>query len=113
MKENDIIKLFESTEMKELSKGRLIREQEFIALTRLEKGSGELILQGVVDLIVVTDDGIIVVDYKTNASKKEEFYITHYKKQLDLYAEVAGASLDKKIIKKLIYSFELGRFIRV
>lgn len=113
VKENDFIKLFESTEMKELSKGRLIREQEFIALTRLEKGSGELILQGVVDLIVVTDDGIIVVDYKTNASKKEEFYITHYKKQLDLYAEVAGASLDKKIIKKLIYSFELGRFIRV
>ena len=63
--------------------------------------------------IPVTDDGIIVVDYKTNNSKREEFYIDKYKKQLDLYAEVASSSLDKKVIKKLIYSFALKKFIRV
>lgn len=111
--QSDIVKLLENPEMRELSKARMIREQEFIALTRVEKDAGELILQGVVDLICVTDDGIIVVDYKTNASKKDEFYLSHYKKQLDLYAEVAGASLDKKVIKKLIYSFAIGKFIRV
>ena len=109
----DILELLLNTEFRELTRGKLIKEQEFIALTKMQKNAGELILQGVVDLISVTDDGIIVVDYKTNNSKREEFYIDKYKKQLDLYAEVASSSLDKKVIKKLIYSFALKKFIRV
>jgi len=108
-----ILKLLSTSTMKEFAGSKVLREQEFIALTKIDGAKGELILQGVVDLIVITDDGIIVVDYKTNASKREEFYVSQYKKQLDIYAEVAGASLEKKVIKKLIYPFSLGKFISV
>ena len=112
VKLDEILTLLNSPQMKEFSNSRLLREQEFIALTKLEGANSELILQGVIDLVVVTDDGIIVVDYKTNNSKREQFYLSHYKKQLDIYSEVASASLKKKVIKKLIYSFALQKFIQ-
>lgn len=110
---SDILTLLQNPLMKEISKSKLLREQEFIALTEPKNNNASLIVQGVVDLIAITDDGIIVIDFKTNSSKSEEFYISHYKKQLDIYANVASLSLEKKVIKKLIYSFALKKFIRV
>jgi len=110
----DIFDLLINPKFKELISSKLLREQEFIALTKLDgKDNGEVVLQGIVDLIAITDDGIIVVDYKTNNSKREDFYISHYKKQLDIYSEVAARSLNKKVIKKLIYSFSMKKFIAV
>lgn len=110
----DILTLLQNPRFIELTKGRLLKEQEFIALTKLDgTEGGEVVLQGIVDLISVTDDGIIVVDYKTNNSKREDFYLSHYKRQLDIYAQVAGQSLNKKVLKKLIYSFAMKQFINV
>lgn len=111
---NEIFALLTHQKFKEIASSKLLREQEFIALSKLEgKDSGDVILQGIVDLIAITDDGIIVIDFKTNNSKNEEFYISKYKKQLDIYADVAGKSLNKKVLKKLIYSFAMNKFINV
>lgn len=111
---DDILTLLQNPRFIELTKGRLLKEQEFIALTKLDGSEGgEVVLQGIVDLISVTDDGIIVIDYKTNSSKKQDFYLSHYKQQLDIYAQVTGQSLNKKVLKKLIYSFAMKQFINV
>lgn len=111
IKLDEIMNLLTQPLMKELSHSRILREQEFIALTKDSRGSEDMILQGIVDLVAITDDGIIVLDYKTNNSKSKKFYIEHYKKQLELYADVAAKSLGKKIVKRLIYSFRLNEFI--
>ena len=111
---SEIYTLLQDAKFKELLSSKLLKEQEFIALTNAQgESGGSVVLQGIVDLIAVTDDGIIVIDYKTNNSKREHFYISHYKKQLDIYAEVASRSLNKKVLKKLIYSFAMKKFIAV
>ena len=72
-----------------------------------------VILQGVVDFISVTDEGIVIGDYKTNNFKSEDRFVEKYKRQLDLYADVIEESFGRKVIKKFIYSFALNKFIYV
>lgn len=110
IKKSDILNLLQNPKFREILSGKIIREQEFIASSG---GAGSCIIQGIVDIISVTDDGIIVIDYKTNNSKNEEYYIKTYAKQLEIYADVVSRSLNKKIIKRLIYSFALNKFILV
>lgn len=116
VKNEDILEFVTSSKIKELARGKILREQEFIALTRLgdsKNASDSVILQGVVDLICITDDGIIIGDYKTNNFRSEQKFIEKYKKQLDIYAEVIKESYGKPIKQKFIYSFNLKKFIYV
>ena len=76
----------------------------------------EVILQGITDAYAVTEDGIILWDYKTDrvpADGGEQRLIELYGIQMELYAEALSAALDKPVKEMFIYSFALDRIIRV
>ena len=67
----------------------------------------DVLVQGVIDLLIMTKDGAVVVDYKhtkaSAAALKEK-----YAKQLDLYARAVEGALGVKVVRKVILSLKTG-----
>ena len=59
------------------------------------------------------DDGIILVDYKTDRVKNEEELRERYQKQIMLYSNALEAILGKKVKRKVLYSFSLGKEVEI
>ncbi len=99
-------------------KGALHRERPFVmgraADAILGDGSKTMVLiQGMIDAWFVEDDGIVLLDYKTDAISEEDELTRRYAGQLGLYQEALEGSLSKKVKEKLIYSFYLDRAVAV
>ncbi len=87
------------------------REEEFVL--RNTKYS-ESIIQGIIDLYYVDDkNNAYLVDFKTDKSLDENYYIKRYKLQLDIYKEAIENLTGYNVLKKYIYSFELGKKIEI
>jgi ATP-dependent helicase/nuclease subunit A len=64
-----------------------------------------VIVQGIIDMLVQTPRGIIIIDFKTDriiASQVEQ-RAELYRRQLDLYGLAAGAILKDKLLGKWLY----------
>lgn len=72
-----------------------------------------LMIQGIIDMYFENEEGIVLVDYKTDKVEFELELIKRYKKQLDYYEEALAKLTNKKIVKKYIYSFALKKAIEV
>ena len=72
-----------------------------------------VLIQGVIDAYIDTKDGIILVDYKTDNVKDAETLINRYKVQLELYKKSLEMSTGKNVSEIFIYSFALGKEIRL
>ena len=94
----------------------LYREQHFMQEVEYEKLFPEdegdniekVILQGIIDAFLMEEDGIILVDYKTDRVKDGEELRNRYQKQIDLYSEALEQILGKKVRRRVLYSFSLG-----
>ena len=94
----------------------LYREQHFMQEVEYEKLCPEdggdnvekVILQGIIDAFIMEEDGIILVDYKTDRVKDGEELKNRYQKQIDLYSEALEQILGKKVKRRVLYSFSLG-----
>ena len=94
----------------------LYREQHFMQEVEYEKlfpeDGGEnvekVILQGIIDAFIIEEEGIILVDYKTDRVKIGEELRNRYQKQIDLYSEALEQILGKKVKRRVLYSFSLG-----
>ena len=94
----------------------LYREQHFMQEVEYEKlfpeDGGEnvekVILQGIIDAFIMEEEGIILVDYKTDRVKDGEELRNRYQKQIDLYSEALEQILRKKVKRRVLYSFSLG-----
>ena len=94
----------------------LYREQHFMQEVEYEKLFPEdggdnvekVILQGIIDAFIMEDDGIILVDYKTDRVKDGEELRNRYQKQIELYSEALEQILGKKVKRRVLYSFSLG-----
>ena len=94
----------------------LYREQHFMQEVEYEKLFPEdggdtvekVILQGIIDAFIMEEDGIILVDYKTDRVKDGEELMNRYQKQIDLYSEALEQILGKKVKRRVLYSFSLG-----
>ena len=94
----------------------LYREQHFMQEVEYEKLFPEdggdnvekVILQGIIDAFIMEEDGIILVDYKTDRVKDREELRNRYQKQIDLYSEALEQILGKKVKRRVLYSFSLG-----
>lgn len=100
--------------------GRLKREQQFmigISAKEIYKDidSDELILvQGIIDAYFEEDGKIILVDYKTDfVSDDGEGLVKKYSAQLDYYAKALMRLTGKEVSEKIIYSFSIGKEIKV
>ena len=98
---------------------RLFREKHFMRALpyhslfpeRAEKD--EVLLQGIIDAFIVEDDGIILVDYKTDRVKGEEELRERYRKQIMLYSDALEAILGKRVKRRVLYSFYLGEEVEI
>ena len=68
----------------------------------------KVILQGIIDAFIMEEEGIILVDYKTDRVKDGEELRNRYQKQIDLYSEALEQILGKKVKRRVLYSFSLG-----
>lgn len=77
------------------------------------------LIQGIIDVFWVEDDGIVVLDYKTDRVEHAKQLADRYGAQLRLYGEALERIFDrgdgKKLMVKerLLYSFRLGEVIAV
>ena len=102
--------------------GRLYRERQFFltvdageADTRW-KDSGETILvQGIIDAYFETDEGLVLVDYKTDKVENPDGsdLIAKYRVQLDYYAEALTRLTGQPVAEKVIYSFALQKELKL
>jgi len=74
-------------------------------LPKQYKGTENVIVQGIIDMIVPTDDGLVVIDFKTDSvteSSAHQRAKTYYP-QMNIYARAAEAILKQKIAGKWLY----------
>ena len=71
-----------------------------------------ILVQGIIDVYFEEEDGLVVLDYKTDRVSDEKELVNKYHAQLDYYAKALEQLTEKKVKEKLIYSFALGKEIR-
>lgn len=72
-----------------------------------------VILQGAVDLLIIKDNEITIVDYKTDRVNSADVLVERYHKQLSLYKEAISSCFELPISRCLIYSIHLGEYKEV
>ena len=95
-----------------------VREFKF---SILDKGSNfregleeeQVLLQGVVDCALLEEDGITVIDFKTDRVTKETAseVAERYRMQVDTYAEALRRIYGKPIKKACLYFFDINDFV--
>ena len=70
-------------------------------------------IQGIIDVFFEEEGKIIVADYKTDMVNAPEELIKRYQVQLDYYGEALERITGKEVVEKVIYSFSLGREIKL
>ncbi len=95
-----------------IKKGKLLREFRFLSTTLQEFGDKSM-LQGVVDALVLAEDGIYIIDYKTDRVLDVSILQERYQKQLDLYAEAIERHFEQPVLKKYIVSVYKNEILEV
>lgn len=116
---------FETDVAKQMSKAyklnKLFREKQFVMgvpahTLPIDSKSKELVLiQGIIDAYYEEEDGLVLVDYKTDYIPygKEQDFVQKYGPQIDYYALALSKTLDKKVKEKYLYSFHLCKLIKI
>ena len=101
------------------SRGLLFREQPFVygvdaSRIRDDFPKGETVLvQGIIDAFYRTQNGLTLLDYKTDHVSKPQQLIERYHVQLDIYADVLQHILNIPVTRRVIYSFALNQEIEL
>ena len=75
--------------------------------------SEKVLVQGVIDVYFEEDGKLVLMDYKTDRVESADELISRYKTQLDYYSEALSRLEKKPVAEILIYSFALGKVIKV
>ncbi len=101
-------------------KDLLFKEKPFVfgsngqELFQDNDASQELILvQGIIDVFFQEDDGIVLLDYKTDRVDAEEDLVIRYEKQLQLYKSAIEKAYNTPVKEMILYSFALDKTINV
>ena len=79
-----------------------------------EASMAQVLVQGIADIVLVFDDHIELLDYKTDRKKTEEEFLAAYRPQLNLYAiAIEKRFAPLRVTYKGIYSFHLNKLIEV
>ena len=88
---------------------KLFKEQPFVL--GLPQNDEMILVQGIIDVYFEEDDGLVVLDYKTDKVWSAKELIDKYHAQLDYYAQALEQLTQKKVKEKIIYSFTLKQEI--
>ena len=102
------------------SHSNIIREFKF---SILEDGSKyysnmdheRILLQGVVDCAMIHNDGITVIDFKSDRIREEQLdsATEKYRAQLEIYADALSRIYELPVQDAYLYFFELNRFVKI
>ena len=106
------LKIFE-----ELKGYELYREKQFIAGFKARDlgyadTDGEMLVQGVIDLLAVKGNKAIIVDYKDSGRSGEEL-LSAYRPQLVLYKKAVEKILNLKVTRAVLLSLRAGEAVDV
>ena len=92
-----------------------VRESSDSAGPRSEASDEIIVVQGVIDLLVQTPEGLLVIDFKTDRVSGDEVAerADVYRGQLDLYARAAAAIRRQSVRDKWLYFLAVRQAIQV
>jgi len=75
----------------------------------------KVIVQGIIDLLIKTPNGLIIVDFKTDnvSASQASFRAQSYSDQLRLYASAASKAFDMPVIARFVYFLACGISIEI
>ena len=104
------------------TQGNLYKERAFVMGDTPEhfldgsesSDSGEMILvQGLIDVFFKEEDGIVLLDYKTDRVDSAEELVLRYRRQMELYGDAIWRTQGMPVKEMYLYSFALGETILV
>lgn len=72
-----------------------------------------VMVQGIIDAFFMEEDGIVLLDYKTDRVKTKEQLADLYRKQIDIYADAISRAYQMPVKERYLYSFSLGDVVAV
>ncbi len=98
--------------------GRVWRELPFsrmvpakLVYPELSEDAGGIFSQGIIDLLFEENDGLVLVDYKTDGDTEPKAAAERYKIQIELYSRAVEAIMGKKIKERYLYMLHDGTVI--
>jgi ATP-dependent helicase/nuclease subunit A len=75
----------------------------------------QILLQGVVDCALIEEDGIIVIDFKTDRVDADILpaKVEHYRSQVRAYADALERIYEKRVKENYLYFFSIGQFVKM
>jgi ATP-dependent helicase/nuclease subunit A len=105
---------------KAAEKGLLFKEKPFVFgsngrdLFDDKEASDELILvQGIIDVFFQEDDGIVLLDYKTDRVDADDDLVLRYGKQLQLYKSAIEKAYNVPVVETLLYSLAVDKIVKI
>lgn len=97
------------------SKDLLMKETPFIMGIYEETLNDYQMIQGVIDMYFEEEDGLVMIDYKTDFVKESDMGVLteRYKTQMKLYKQALEMQSGKKVKEIYLYSVGLQRAIKV
>ena len=99
---------------------KIIREFKFSILqdaSALDAAAAgdELLLQGVTDCCILEEDGLTVLDFKSDriAPGEEQCRAEYYKGQLDAYSHALSRIFEMPVRERILYFFATDTAIRI
>jgi ATP-dependent helicase/nuclease subunit A len=80
-------------------------------MDKLRKSDG--MIKGIIDLMFEEDDGIVIVDYKSDRGADEDTLRERYTSQLRLYRSAVEITTGKKVKELCLYSIQLEKTINI
>lgn len=96
--------------------GRLCREQPFVMSVSASKlgqefpDSESVLIQGIIDVFFEEEDGIFLLDYKTDSVSSLKELWNRYETQLDYYSQAISKLTGKPVKERILYSFHLEQY---
>lgn len=105
---NTLQKIVNSGVFARLDGYKIYREQPFVAGfsakdVGYEKAEGEILVQGIIDLLAVKGDEAIILDYKATGKSREEM-LGKYKTQLEIYKKAVEKVMKLKVKKAILFN---------
>lgn len=100
----------------------LLREYPFTLLLSAQSydreamSGDEMLLQGVVDCCFETEDGLTVVDFKTDhvmTAEEVRQRAEYYRPQLEAYSRALETVLEKKVVRRTLYFLRPGETVEI
>ena len=115
-----ILAFFRTELGQKMTNGEVLREFKFSILDDAAKyGQGlegeQILLQGVVDCALIEEDGITIVDFKTDyvTDQTLESVTERYRNQVCVYADALERICEKCIKGRFLYFFHLRKLVNV